>query len=103
MTYEEKHNCIMLAAQRLFSLNGFKEDPLVEVIGDWCIEIKNKCLSQHAIDTDVLFAGDRAGTSSPLAGLGATLSFTAYPDAIVRFLQAEDKKSAVNAYQVFSR
>lgn len=49
-------------------------------------------MNNHTVGENILFAGDRAGTSSPLPGLGATLAFTAYPDAILRFVETNDRK-----------
>jgi hypothetical protein len=48
-------------------------------------------MNSHTYDDNILFAGDRAGTSSPLPGLGASLSFTAYPYAIVRFVETTNR------------
>ncbi len=91
----------MQAARRLFLIDGKEEEPVIQCIGGWCIEIKNRVLDQHVIDNDIIFAGDRSGSSSPLPGLGASLSFTAYPSAIVKFLESEDRQSAGESYQKF--
>lgn len=87
LTPEEIREEIEKVAHRAFSLNQEPAHAQVLYASD-VVQVQNKRAQHFVLGNNVLLAGDRAGVSSPLAGLGATLAVTSYAIGIRQVAQA---------------
>ncbi len=79
---DEVKTAIERAAQKAFDQSGVDEVARATVVNTQIVDVVNQQAEQVVLGNNVVLAGDRAGVSSPLAGLGATLASTYYPAAV---------------------
>lgn len=95
---------IKSTANRAFAIHGIQEPARVRFTSN-VVSITNKAVDQHSIGDNVILVGDRAGVSSPLAGLGATLATTSYPYGIrivAQALKTGDKNAISQALSFYN-
>jgi flavin-dependent dehydrogenase len=74
-------------AKPAFKIENIRTEPQVLSMEDSPVTIHNHSSSQF-IDQNLIIVGDRAGASSPLSGMGATLALSSYPVAVREFARA---------------
>jgi flavin-dependent dehydrogenase len=79
-------------ADRAFAMNKIPGKAKAKFTSS-VVSIVNKVAHKFTMGDNVIIAGDRAGVSSPLAGLGATLAVTSYPYGIRKVAQAIQRES----------
>lgn len=95
---------IQTVAKTAFSLSGLKEKIDVRSISK-VVRISNRIGKKFSLGKNLILVGDRAGASSPLAGLGASLATTTYPygvGLVARALLSECDHQVSQAFETYS-
>jgi 2-polyprenyl-6-methoxyphenol hydroxylase-like FAD-dependent oxidoreductase len=86
-------------AEKVYQAENLHEDPKILYTNDSSVMIHNYSSAQF-IDRNLISVGDRAGASSPISGMGVTLSTSSYAAGVRDFARALQQPPEIRVREI---